>query len=89
MKRDMELVRAILLKMEAHPYGYAPGGFTIAGYDQDVIGHHAWLMQDGRLVTAEVTTSFGDKSPIATPVTITWEGHEFLDAVRNDWVLSS
>ena len=41
MKRDMELVRAILLVMWAHPHGFAPTDFTVAGYDQEVIGHHS------------------------------------------------
>jgi Hypothetical protein (DUF2513) len=86
MKRDMDLVRAILLAMEAHPFGYAPADFTIAGYDQDVIGHHCWLMAQGRLITADETSSHGDRSPLALPGAITWQGHEFLAAARNDRV---
>lgn len=88
MKRNMDLVRAILLAMEAHPTGYAPERFTIAGYDQDVIGHHIYLMAQGELVIAHDATTFGDASPIALPATITWKGHDFLDAVRNDTVSS-
>ncbi len=82
----MDLVRRILLALEAREHGYAPGGFTIAGYDQDVIGHHVWLMEQGRLITAVKTTVHGDASPNALPITITWAGHDFLDAVRNDRV---
>ncbi len=52
MKRDMELVRKILLAMAAHEHGYAPQPFTIAGYEQAVIGHHIWLMEQGHLITA-------------------------------------
>lgn len=86
MKRDMELVRAILLAMEASPSGFAPAAFTIAGYDQDVIGHHVYLMAQGGLVTAVTTTTFGDQSPVAQPLTLTWDGHEFLALVRNESV---
>jgi len=86
MKRDMELVRAILLTMEAHAAGFAPHPFTIAKYDQDVIGHHVWLMAQGDLVTASEITGLGDASPTALPLSITWQGHDFLDTVRNDRV---
>jgi hypothetical protein len=82
----MDLVRQILLAMEAHAEGFAPSPFTVAGYDQAVIGHHVWLMEQGALVTAVDVTCQGDASPIALPGSITWEGHEFLDAVRNDRV---
>lgn len=82
----MELVRAILLAMEASPHGFAPQPFTVAGYDQDVIEHHVWLMAQGQLVTAEETTAMGDTSPVAVPFSITWSGHDFLDTVRNDRV---
>jgi len=86
MKRDMELVRAILLAMEASPHGFAPLPFTVAGYDQGVIEHHVWLMEQGQLVTAEETTALGDASPLAMPLSITWRGHDFLDTVRTDRV---
>ena len=86
MKRDLELVRAILLAMEQHPHGFAPDRFTIAGYDQDTIGHHIWLMAQGDLLMAHVVTCQGDASPRALPEAITWAGHEFLDAVRHDTV---
>jgi len=88
MKRNMELVRLILLAMDKHEHGFAPPDFTIAGYDQEVIGHHVWLMAQGDLITAVVTTAMGDPSPVAMPVTITWTGHDFLEAVRNDTVWS-
>ena len=86
MKRDLELVRKILLVMEAHDAGFAPQPFTVAGYDQDLVDHHVWLMAQGDLVTAVDTTSMGDAGPGAIPLSITWAGHEFLDTVRNDRV---
>jgi hypothetical protein len=88
MKRDMDLVRRILLALEAYEHGYAPEGFTIVGYDQEVIGHHVWLMEQGDLLTASATTVQRDGSPVALPGTITWDGHNFLDAVRSDTVWS-
>lgn len=86
MKRNLELVRAILLAMEAAPHGFAPEPFTVTGYDQETIGHHVWLMAQGGLLTAADVTAQQDASPTALPGAITWDGHEFLDAVRNDTV---
>jgi Hypothetical protein (DUF2513) len=86
MKRDMELVRKILLAMEASAHGFAPPDLAIADYDQEVIGHHVWLMEQGDLVTAAATTVYSDLSPVALPATITWAGHNFLAAVRDETV---
>ena len=86
MKRDMDLVRKILLAMAEHEHGFAPDRFTIAGYDQDVIGHHVWLMKQGELVTAVDVTCQGDAGPTALPGSITWQGHNFLETVRNERV---
>jgi Hypothetical protein (DUF2513) len=86
MHRDMELIRKILMAMEAYSSGFAPTSFTIAGYDQDVIGHHIWLMEQGELVTAFDITSQGDASPTAIPGSITWKGHDFLNSVRTEKV---
>lgn len=88
MKRDLELVRKILLAMEAYEHGFAPADFTVAGYDQAVIGHHVWLMAQGELVTAVPSTTFADASPIALAQSITWKGHEFLATARNEKVWS-
>jgi hypothetical protein len=86
LTRDLELVRRILLALEAHPHGFAPEPFTVPGYDQDTIGHHIWLMAQGGLLTATVTTVQQAPSPIARPESIPWAGHECLDTVRADMV---
>jgi hypothetical protein len=86
VKRDPELVRKILLAMEAEDHGFAPAPFTIKGYDAETIGYHVWLMAQGGLVTADIVTAANEPSPTALPGSITWEGHEFLDAVRHDTV---
>jgi hypothetical protein len=86
MKRDMDLVRAILIAMAAHPHGFAPADFTVAGYDDETIGHHVWLMEQGGLVTAADVTAFENGSPTAIPQSVTWDGHEWLALVRNETV---
>lgn len=86
MKRDLDLVRKILLALEAHAHGFAPAPFTVVGYDDETIGHHVWLLRQGGLLTAAVVVAQGDASPTAIPEALTWAGHEFLDSVRNETV---
>jgi hypothetical protein len=88
MTRDMDLVRKILLAMAAGPGGYAPEPLEIEGYDQDTIQHHAYLMEQAGLITAVEATAQQSPSPVAIPLSITWEGHEFLEKARDPtiWV---
>ena len=82
MKRDMDLVRKILIVMADAPTGYAPNPLRIDGYDEATIGYHTYLMVDGDLITGADLTASQDQSPSSVPATITWQGHEFLEAAR-------
>jgi len=82
MKRDMDLVRKILLAMEGHEHGFAPQPFKIEGYDDEQVGHHVYMMGDAGLINAADATHMQSRSPTAIPTSITWEGHEFLEAAR-------
>ncbi|PSF33884.1 hypothetical protein C7H19_19365 [Aphanothece hegewaldii CCALA 016] len=85
MKRDMELVRKILLKIEESNTYDEPIDIEIEGYTQSSINFHVAIMKQGGLVEL-----FGN--PIATfdsstsyfPSRLTWQGCEFLDASRNE-----
>jgi Hypothetical protein (DUF2513) len=88
MQRDMDLVRQILLEVEQHP-GVPPPILRIEGYSQEQIGHHVFLMWDAGLLRAiESTTTRGNLLPEASPLWITWNGHEFLEKAREPsrWV---
>jgi hypothetical protein len=41
-------------------------------------------MAEGGLVLANDVTQFGDVYDQAQPRRLTWHGHEFIDAARND-----
>lgn len=83
MKRDMDLVRQLLMAAEAQ----APGTLLteIEGVEQiDFVQHAAWLQQAG-LVTG--IADFGLNPPSSSYATIqglTWEGCEFVDAMRDE-----
>lgn len=80
MKRDMDLIRAILIAIEDDE-STAPKRFSLEDVPQDKVDYHVNLLVEAGLVRAPVTTiHFG--APY--PESLTWAGHEFLDAARND-----
>lgn len=83
MKRDMDLIRKILVVIETTPPSKIP---IIEGYTSEQIGYHVYLMMQAGLVEGVEITSQVDQYPIAIPTQLTWEGHDFLDACRNESV---
>ena len=89
MKRDMDLIRELLLKLEALPLrpGEMVTGLTghdkevaVEGYEPDQITHHLRMLREGDLI----------ESPGSQPTdggitfrSLTWEGRDFLDSVRD------
>lgn len=84
MKRDMDLVRTILIVMSENEEGpNIKWEEKIPGHTNEQILHHAHLMGQGGLVMATDVTSMGDRLPMALPMSITWAGQDFLDAIRD------
>lgn len=84
MKRDMDLVRSILIFMSQNERGpHIRWEEALPGYTENQILHHAHLMVQGGLIEAVASRNLGDYIPKATPLSITWTGHEFLDASRD------
>jgi hypothetical protein len=86
MKRDLDLVRKLLLTMETSPHGFINPNLVIEGYSSEQIGYHVHLMMQAGLVNGVDITSQNSQSPMAMPTALTWHGHEFLDACRNERV---
>lgn len=81
MKRDMDLVRNILLAMEEHPRGFAPG-MHFDGYTDKQVGYHVYIMMQAGLLQGIDVTARDSGSPQAQPISLTWQGYEFLEAAR-------
>jgi hypothetical protein len=85
LKRDMELVREVLLRVEA--IEIPPGGklpingwdpaVQIEGYSPEDIDRHLRLLIDGDLLTGKAAMD-----GIITPG-LSWQGCEFLDTIRS------
>lgn len=87
MKRDMELVRKLLLWIEAQEHGRnIAWKIEIDGYTEEQIGYHAYIMAQAGLITAMNATYSDSKSHCYVPESLTWDGHEFLSAIKDDTV---
>lgn len=82
MKRDMDLIRSILLKTEENPSpDEAIEGLEIEGYDEKTVAYHVQLLARAGLLIAEEAQAqdLYEWHPIA----LTWEGHDFLESIRD------
>lgn len=82
MKRDMDLARKILIALEEREVVHPFLRLEVQGFASALVSHHVWLLNQAGLIEANnASTADGDEW---FPVCLTWEGHEFLDAARND-----
>lgn len=84
MKRNMDLVRKILIAMNNHEHGFVSQELEIEGYTQEQIGYHCFLLDEAGLIQATDVSTDDDLSPSALPIRLTWEGHEFIENAQND-----
>lgn len=80
----MELIRKMVLAAEDAPSGYAPNKLTFDGYDEEVVSYHAYLMIQAGLATGVEVTHQQSPGPEAILTGLTWAGHEFADAARDE-----
>jgi len=88
MKRNMDLVRLIMLKLNEHEHGNAPRSLDIEGYSEEEIGYHCFIMNEAGLIEASDITTMASLSPDAMPLRLTWNGHEFIENAQNEKVWS-
>ena len=83
----MELVRAILLVLEATPEDqFFPTSLQIPGHSEIAVGYHIHLMGEAGLLMTANTSSMDDTRSQAVPRGITWAGHDFIDTMRSQEV---
>ena len=84
MKRDMDLIRELLIDIEEDPtFDGKWHDWVLPGHTQAELCYHVLLAKEAGLIEARVlpnTTIFNIKR-------LTYEGHEFLEAARdqNRW----
>jgi hypothetical protein len=85
MKRDMDLVRKIMLAVEG-----AAGQPDLSDlhdeYSERVVTYHCAIILRAGLVNGMVNEEDLDGSVFCVLTSLTWEGHDFLDNARNDTI---
>lgn len=90
MKRDLGLIRELLLKLEEVEketfdiitIGSSEPEIAVEGFEVDQIDYHMSLLYEAGLITSGTDTdSMGDGTWIFRR--LTWAGHDFLDTVRD------
>jgi hypothetical protein len=85
MKRDFELIRKLLIHFEEKPNDKVEKCPPIEGYSEREIKYNLLLMDDAGLIRCErVMSSTSDRVIKVFPFSLTWQGHEFLEASRNN-----
>ncbi len=85
MKRDMDLVRLILLRAQEADYGgLTSDSFEAEEYSEPVVAQHFQLMEEGGLLSANLLDlpEHGGVQK-GRVLRLTWQGHEFADAAQN------
>jgi len=77
MKRDLDLIRKLMLSIEADDE------IDLSDVPQTVCNYHRALLIEAGLATGMITESGGLPNAVVIH-RLTWEGHEYLDAVRGD-----
>lgn len=83
MKRDLDLIKAILEHFEAKDDWKHEKDLEIEGYDIKLVSYHLQIMFEAGLINAEAITSETGRIYDLVPFRLTWQGHEFLDNIRD------
>ncbi len=86
MQRDWELIRKILIRVEElSSIQDVIRASEFEGYDEDLVSYHMYLLEQANLVEGAIKKHH-NTGIMALLSNLTWQGHEFLDAIRSDSV---
>jgi hypothetical protein len=85
MKRDMELIRKMVLLVEDDPSSRAPN-INIEGYTAEQISYHAYLLVDSGLAVGSNLTDSNNSGLEYVINHLTSAGHDFVDSARTQYI---
>lgn len=84
MKRDLDLIRSILITAEDSDGPVRFGTLLECEPDASKLAYHVELMESRGLVAATVRYDGLGRRPIDVEVSsVTWDGYDYLDAIRS------
>ena len=84
MKRDMDLVRLILLKVEKEHSSGPLYNLKIDGYSNEQVPYHCKILFEAGLLSDYISNNAGNKLYIFSVCGLTWDGYDFLEKIRDD-----
>ena len=89
MERNWDIIRDILIKIEALDSANKPLHLSDFPPDKaNEYSYHAELLLEAGLVEGQMHRTMRQEAQTFMIRRLTWEGHEFLDTIRNDNVWS-
>ena len=86
MRRDMELVRNLLLTIEHQSEGEAIYDLQLSGYDKKAIAYHCKLLYEAGLI-CDYDDQYADNQLWSFGVgALTWVGHDYVEKIRSETV---
>ena len=82
MKRDMDLARLILMRIESQENYNDDISCEFNGYTDEQVRYHIMLLNEAGLLDAIDASSMKGINWI--PRRLTWQGHEFLESARDN-----
>ena len=83
MRRDMDLVREILMQLADAAGPLDASAFVDEAHPRELVAYHFQIMDEGGLIVASLLASASSPYTSAQAVRLTWTGNEFLDSVRS------
>jgi hypothetical protein len=84
MKRDMDIARKILFRIESIDESYGDVELDIDGTSSEVVDYHVLLLWEAGYLKGKTIQKGSMTDPIVIPFRLTWGGHDFLDDSRDD-----
>ncbi len=84
MKRDMELCRKILFAIEEQYVDSAIINLKIEDYSMEEVAYHCKILYDAGLIDDYSSKNADNHIYIFGVGSLTWEGHDFLDKIREE-----
>lgn len=86
MKRDMDLVRLILISAENAEKEFNALLLVDTDTTAEKICFHVELLEEAGLLTAKTTRAYSGTPVLVTVNSITWSGYDYLGAIRSETV---
>lgn len=84
MKRDWDLCRKILLKIEDDYIDTDIVNLTVEKYSKEEVAYHCNIMYEAGLISSFDSKYADNRIYLFHVGGLTWEGHEFIEKIRDE-----